>query len=87
MEAERKRTALKKSESYLARVARESGPVISLHRSPPIHSGASTQPLVIDAKVVGVGPEAIKFFRVGSRLLVTSANKVSGTVAILEVVF
>jgi hypothetical protein len=44
-------------------------------------------PIVIDIAQVGVGPEGIKFFRVGPRLFVASANEVSGTVSILEVVF
>ena len=34
-----------------------------------------------------IGPETVKFFRRGSRLFVASANEVSGTVSILEVVF
>ena len=45
-----------------------------------------TAPLVIDVAPVGVGPEGIKFFRVRNRLFVASANEVSGTVSILEVV-
>jgi DNA-binding beta-propeller fold protein YncE len=44
-------------------------------------------PVVVDVTGVGVGPEAVKFFRHGSRLFVASANEVSGTVSILEVVF
>ena len=43
-------------------------------------------PAVISIAAVGIGPEGIKFFRVGSRLFVASANEVSGTVSILEVV-
>jgi DNA-binding beta-propeller fold protein YncE len=45
-----------------------------------------TAPLVIAIAPVGVGPEGVKFFRVGNRLFVASANEVSGTVSILEVV-
>ena len=45
-----------------------------------------TAPLVLDVAPVGVGPEGIKFFRVRNRLFVASANEVSGTVSILEVV-
>jgi DNA-binding beta-propeller fold protein YncE len=44
------------------------------------------RPAVIDIDPVGIGPEAVKFFRRGSRLFVASANEVSGTVSILEVV-
>ncbi len=44
-------------------------------------------PIVIDIAPVGIGPEGIKFFRVGPRLFVASANEVSGTVSILEVIF
>jgi len=44
-------------------------------------------PTVIDITPVGIGPETVKFFRRGSRLFVASANEVSGTVSILEVVF
>jgi uncharacterized protein len=44
-------------------------------------------PVVIDIAQVGTGPEGVKFFRVGPRLFVASANEVSGTVSILEVVF
>ena len=44
-------------------------------------------PVVLDLAPVGVGPEGIKFFRVGSRLFVASANEVSGTLSVLEVVF
>jgi DNA-binding beta-propeller fold protein YncE len=46
-----------------------------------------TAPAVIDIEPVGNGPEGIKFFRVGRRLFLASANEVSGTVSILEVVF
>jgi DNA-binding beta-propeller fold protein YncE len=46
-----------------------------------------TQPVVTDAAPVGIGPEGIKFFRAGERLLVACSNEVSGTVSILEVVF
>jgi DNA-binding beta-propeller fold protein YncE len=46
-----------------------------------------TNPVVLDIAPVGVGPEGIKFFRVGSRLFVAAANEVSGTVSLLEVVF
>lgn len=46
-----------------------------------------TAPDVIALTPVGTGPEGIKFFRVGNRLFVASANEVSGTVSILEVVF
>jgi hypothetical protein len=45
-----------------------------------------TAPTVIDIAPVGIGPEGIKFFRVRNRLFVASANEVSGTVSILEVV-
>jgi uncharacterized protein len=44
-------------------------------------------PSVVDIAPVGVGPEGTKFFRVGNRLFVATANEVSGTVSILEVVF
>jgi uncharacterized protein len=44
-------------------------------------------PTVGDIAGVGTGPEGIKFFRVGSRLFVASANEVAGTVSILEVVY
>jgi uncharacterized protein len=44
-------------------------------------------PVVIDVEAVGVGPEGVKFFRRGSRLFVASANEVSGTLSILEVLF
>lgn len=44
-------------------------------------------PAVIDITPVGTGPEGIKFFRRGRRLFVATANEVSGTVSILEVVF
>ena len=46
-------------------------------------------PTVIDITnlVPGVGPETVKFFRRGPRLFAASANEVSGTVSILEVVF
>ncbi|MCA1562286.1 MAG: hypothetical protein LC753_02320 [Acidobacteria bacterium] len=44
-------------------------------------------PTVIDIESVGIGPEGIKFFRNGGRLFLASANEVSGTVSILEVVF
>ena len=43
-------------------------------------------PVVISVAAAGIGPEGIKFFRAGSRLFVASANEVSGTVSILEVV-
>ena len=46
-----------------------------------------SEPVVLNAAPVGVGPEGIKFFHVGNRLLVACANEVSGTVSILEVVF
>ena len=46
-----------------------------------------TAPAVLDIASVGVGPEGVKFFRVGSRLFVAIANEVSGTVSLLEVVF
>jgi DNA-binding beta-propeller fold protein YncE len=45
------------------------------------------EPVVIDLEPVGTGPEGIKFFRRGEHLLVATANEVSGTVSILEVVF
>ena len=45
-----------------------------------------TAPEVKHVAAVGVGPEGIKFFRVGARLFVAAANEVSGTVSILEVV-
>ena len=48
---------------------------------------ASERAVVLNATPVGVGPEGIKFFHVGNRLLVACANEVSGTVSILEVVF
>ena len=44
-------------------------------------------PVVLDIASAGVGPEGIKFFRVGSRLFVATANEVSGTVSLFEVVF
>jgi hypothetical protein len=44
-------------------------------------------PVVVNIAAVDVGPETVKFFRRGSRLFVASANEVSGTVSILEVVF
>lgn len=44
-------------------------------------------PTVIDIVPTAVGPETVKFFRRGSRLFVASANEVSETVSILEVVF
>ena len=44
-------------------------------------------PTVVAIAPVGTGPEGIKFFRLGERLFVASANEVSGTVSILEVVF
>ena len=43
-------------------------------------------PVVISVAAAGIGPEGIKFFHAGSRLFVASANEVSGTVSILEVV-
>ena len=43
-------------------------------------------PAVISIAAAGIGPEGIKFFRTGSRLFVASANEVSGTVSIFEVV-
>jgi DNA-binding beta-propeller fold protein YncE len=46
-----------------------------------------TSPKVVDVEPVDVGPEGVKFFRAGSRLFVATANEVSGTVSILEVVF
>lgn len=46
-----------------------------------------SEPVVLNAAPVGVGPEGIKFFHVGNRLLVACASEVSGTVSILEVVF
>jgi DNA-binding beta-propeller fold protein YncE len=46
-----------------------------------------TAPTVLDVAPVGVGPEGTKFFSAGSRLFVATANEVSGTVSILEVVF
>jgi len=46
-----------------------------------------TAPTVLDVASVGVGPEGTKFFRSGNRLFVATANEVSGTVSILEVVF
>ena len=44
-------------------------------------------PTVVDSAPVGTGPEGIKFFRLGERLFEASANEVSGTVSIHEVVF
>ena len=44
-------------------------------------------PSVLGVQGVGVGPETVKFFRRGSRLFAASANEVSGTVSILEVVY
>lgn len=44
-------------------------------------------PTVIGIAQVGIGPEGIKFFRAGPRLFIASANEVSGTLSILEVVF
>jgi hypothetical protein len=44
-------------------------------------------PAVVSIAAVGIGPETVKFFRRGSRLFVASADEVSGTVSILEVVF
>ena len=41
--------------------------------------------MVISVAAAGIGSEGIKFFRAGSRLFVASANEVSGTVSILEV--
>ena len=46
-----------------------------------------SSPVVVDISAAGVGPEGIKFFRVGSRLFLAAANEVSGTVSLLEVVF
>ncbi len=46
-----------------------------------------SSPTVIDIESVGVGPEGVKFFRVGQQLFVACANEVSGTVSILEVLF
>jgi uncharacterized protein len=46
-----------------------------------------TAPVVAAIQPVGTGPEGIKFFRVGSRLFVASANEVAGTVSLLEVLF
>jgi uncharacterized protein len=43
-------------------------------------------PTVVGIAAVDVGPEAVKFFRHGSRLFLASANEVSGTVSILEVI-
>ena len=45
-----------------------------------------SKPKVAAIAPVGVGPETVKFFRIGSRLFIASANEVSGTVSILEVV-
>jgi hypothetical protein len=45
-----------------------------------------TNPVVLDVASVGVGPEGVKFFRVGNRLFVAAANEVSGTVSLLEVI-
>ncbi len=51
-------------------------------------------PLVVDIQnlsgtipTIATGPEAVKFFRVGARLFLATANEVAGTVSILEVVF
>jgi DNA-binding beta-propeller fold protein YncE len=44
-------------------------------------------PAVLDVAPVGVGPEGTKFFHSGNRLFVATANEVSGTVSILEVVY
>jgi DNA-binding beta-propeller fold protein YncE len=51
-------------------------------------------PTVVDVQnlsgtipTTSTGPEAVKFFHVGHRLFLASANEVSGTVSILEVVF
>jgi DNA-binding beta-propeller fold protein YncE len=46
-------------------------------------------PVVIDVAGLDgqIGPESVKFFRLGARLFVASGNEVSGTVSILEVVF
>jgi hypothetical protein len=47
------------------------------------------KPRVIDTLSLfpQIGPESVKFFRLGSRLFVASGNEVSGTVSIVEVVF
>jgi uncharacterized protein len=45
-----------------------------------------SEPAVVSIAEVGVGPEGVKFFRHGSRLFVATANEVSGTVSILEVI-
>jgi uncharacterized protein len=51
-------------------------------------------PTVVDVQnlsgtipTIATGPEAVKFFRVGARLFLATANEVAGTVSILEVVF
>lgn len=44
-------------------------------------------PIVVAIAGVDVGPEGVKFFRHGSRLFVASANEVSGTVSILELIY
>ncbi len=68
----------------LAAVALERANAVSL-----VDVSNPTKPVVIDTLSLfpQVGPETVKFFRRGSRLFVASGNEVSGTVAILEVVF
>jgi DNA-binding beta-propeller fold protein YncE len=68
----------------LVAVALERGNAVAL-----VDVSEPAAPVVIDlAKLTPqIGPEAVKFFRRGSRLFVASGNEVSGTVSILEVVF
>jgi uncharacterized protein len=68
----------------LAAVALERASAVSL-----VDLTNPTKPVVIDTFNLfpQVGPETVKFFRRGSRLFVASANEVTGTVSVLEVVF
>ena len=49
--------------------------------------GDPAAPVVIDVAPTGIGPEGVKFFHRGASLFLAVANEVSGTVAILEVIF
>ena len=68
----------------LAAVALERASAVSL-----VDLSDPTRPVVIETFDLSpqVGPETVKFFRRGSGLFVASANEVTGTVSILEVVF
>jgi len=68
----------------LAAVAQERASTVSL-----VDLTNPTKPAVVDTFNLfpQVGPETVKFFRRGSRLFVASANEVTGTVSVLEVVF